>query len=96
MKRYEIRQIEGYERQIREAVYFADEIEIKRDTYGYYEAVEAGAKAIGFYPDGKTRRKWLSTSKKAYQIIDNENGEVINLKSQPQIMEELGLSSSIK
>ena len=98
--RYEIRTIDTNEMK-RVAIYSADEITIKTDNYGYWitnedhEEVKLG-KTVGFRLGGSKRKMWVHTVRYAVQIIDSETGEVTYLKSQEDILRELGREDLIR
>lgn len=89
MKRYEIRQI-NVEEGRRVAIYFADEIEIKKDDYGTFVDEKQLGKKVGFKLDGKNRKTWVHSVRTAIQIIDNETHEVIYIKSNIEELVEMG------
>lgn len=89
MKRYEIRKIEPKEMK-RVAVYYADKIEIKKDDYGTFVDDKQIGKKVGFNLDGKARKTWVHTVRTMVQIIDKTTGEAMVLKSNEQILRDMG------
>lgn len=89
MKRYEIREINVRENR-RIAIYFADEIEIKKDDYGTFVEDKQIGKKVGFKIEGKNRKTWVHAVRTAIQILDNETGEAMYIKSNIEELEEMG------
>ena len=91
MKKYEIREIDPKEMK-RVSVYFADEIEIKKDDYGTFVGDKQIGKKVGFKIEGKNRKTWIHTVRAMVQIVNTETGDVTVLKSNEQELRELGMN----
>lgn len=89
MKKYEIREIDWKEGR-RVAVYFTDDYETKTDDYGcWVDDTQIGTK-VGFKIEGKSRKTWVHATNTAVHIVNNETGEVTYIKSNPELLEEMG------
>lgn len=70
--------------------YKADLIEIKKEDYGCFVGDKQIGKKVGFKENGKSRKTWVHTVRTSAVITDTKTGEVTVLKSNAEILEEMG------
>lgn len=70
--------------------YKADAIEIKKDDYGCFVDDKQIGKKVGFKQEGKSRKTWVHPVRTNAVITNTETGEVTVLKSNVEILKEMG------